>query len=165
MKKFWEGLKDILYDSTDYFIMIAIVGMVVFIIGWRLDLLFADNVIDTKPVNNIIAEKGKPSNQEPEKEKSNQDKVETTIPKVEVHIPKKEDVVVSDQSKTIKIVIPAGSLPSSIGSILESNGLVSSKAEFVQKSQDMKLDTKLKSGNYDIKADTPIEDLVRLLTK
>lgn len=165
MKKFWEGLKDILYDSTDYFIMIAIVGMVVFIIGWRLDLLFADNVIDTKPVNNIIAEKGELSDHEPQKEKPDKEKAEATIPKKETNTPKKDDVVVSGQDKTIKIVIPAGSLPSSIGSILESNGLVSSKAEFVQKSQDMKLDTKLKSGNYDIKANTPIEDLVRLLTK
>ena len=172
MKKFWEALKDILYDSTDYFIMIAIVGIVVFIIGWRLDLLFADNLTDSKPVNNIIAEKEEPSDHEPEKEKPDKGKAEATIPKVEVHIPKektntpkKEDVTASNQNQTIKIVIPAGSLPSSIGSILESNGLVSSKADFVQKSQDMKLDTKLKSGNYEIKTNTPLEDIVTLLTK
>jgi hypothetical protein len=148
MKKFWEGLKDILYDSTDYFIMIAIVGMVVFIIGWRLDLLFANDPVDIKPTNDIIAEKDRPSDDN-----------------VVVLPPKEEPENGSPSDQTISISIPAGSLPSSIGSILETNGLVSSKSEFIQKSQDMKLDTKLKSGNYQIKADTPIEDIVILLTK
>lgn len=163
MKKFWEGFKDILYDSTDYFIMIAIVGVVAFVIGWRLDLLFTNNVKDVKPVNNIIAEKEQISNEELEKEDDK--KAEAIIPKVEVNIPKEKDSTTTVSGETIEIVIPNGSLPSAIGRILETKGLVSSKADFVQKSQDMKLDTKLKSGNYKIKANTPMEDIVRLLTK
>lgn len=49
MKKVSEFLKDLLYDSMDYIIMLGIIGLVVFVIGWRLDILFADKVIGDEP--------------------------------------------------------------------------------------------------------------------
>ena len=165
MKKFLEGLKDILYDSTDYVIMIAIVGIVVFVIGWRLDLLFAKDAKDIPPKNNVVAETDKDSNTKPSDPVSKDGKED-----ININPPKEEPT--EDNSKeepatgqTIKVNIPNGSLPSQIGNILESNGLVSSNADFIEKLLEMKLDTKLKSGNYEFKTNTPIEDVITLLTK
>ena len=56
MKNFLEGIKDMLYDSIDYIIMIGIIGIVVLVIGWRLDLLFAKDALDVPPKNDVVIE-------------------------------------------------------------------------------------------------------------
>jgi len=173
MKKLYEWLKDILYDSIDYIIMIAIIGIVVFIIGWRLDLLFAKDALDLPSkdeivVDNNIDDKTEPGlnnpdiGQDPEEKDKEEpdDKVVTNIPEVP-----KDTISTPEKNTIIKITIPAGSLPSKIGSILESNNLVSSKNDFVQKSQELKLDTKLKSGEYNIVVGTTIEEILKIITK
>ncbi|WMM26905.1 hypothetical protein RBU61_09595 [Tissierella sp. MB52-C2] len=156
MKKFYEVVKDILYDSIDYIIMIGIVGIVILIIGWRLDLLFAKDALDVSSHNIPIEDNtDKDSNQNSDND--NEEK------------PTDNDNDKNNSEETngqiIKITIPSGSLPSKIGSILEDNGLVSSKADFVLKAQELKLDTKLKSGNYEIKSNSSIEEILTILTK
>ncbi len=174
MKKIFEGIKDILYDSIDYIIMIGIVGIVVFVIGWRLDLLFAKDALDMPPKNNVIVkednpDKPVPSIPEPNNEEADEDPIEIIDKEPEQEVVQAPPVDVKDNvsssSTMIKVTIPAGSLPSKIGSILEANGLVPSKNEFVQKSQELKLDTKLKSGTFEIKLGSSIEEIVRLIAK
>ena len=65
----------------------------------------------------------------------------------------------------VKISIPAGSLPSKIGSILEDNGLVEDKNVFVQKAIDLNLETKLKYGDFEISKDSSMEEILEILTK
>lgn len=174
MKKFFEIIKDILYDSIDYIIMIGIIGIVVFIIGWRLDLLFAKDALDLPPTNDIIVEND--NNQETDSTSNNQDNEQVPEKPEEDTLNEDSDDIVENtppesnesvsapvSNNTVKITIPAGSLPSRIGSILESNGLVSSKGEFVQKSQELKLDTKLKSGEYEIESGSSLEDIIKLI--
>lgn len=173
MKKLFEWLKDILYDSIDYIIMIGIIGIVVFIIGWRLDLLFANDALDFPIQNEIVVDNNSNEDIEPtlndqengqvieeNNEVEPEDKVVENVPE-EV----KDPIDKTENNKIIKIVIPAGSLPSKIGSILESNNLVSSRNEFVQKSQELKLDTKLKSGEYNIASGSTIEEILKIITK
>lgn len=173
MRNFLEGLKDMLYDSIDYIIMIGIIGIVVFVIGWRLDLLFAKDALDVPPKNSIVVEDNE--NKNPDATMDNQDQI-VEEPKDEIQDEESKNNVAenapeepnNDQlsdpisNKVIKITIPSGSLPSKIGSILESNGLVS-KTEFVQKAQELKLDTKLKSGDYEIASGSSVEDIVKLI--
>lgn len=173
MKRLLEWLKDILYDSIDYIIMIGIIGVVVFIIGWRLDLLFANDALDLPQKNEIVVDNNTDKDTEPtlndqengqvieeNNEVEPEDKVVENVPE-EV----KDPIDKTENNKIIKIVIPAGSLPSKIGSILESNNLVSSKNDFVQKSQELKLDTKLKSGEYNITSGSTIEEILKIITK
>ncbi len=183
MKNFLEGIKDMLYDSIDYIIMIGIIGIVVFVIGWRLDLLFAKDASDVPSKNDIIVEDNKDNkdikdneDKKPDSTIDNQDQMAEEKPNNETQDenPNDKDIVESTpenpdndskeptDGKIVKITIPAGSLPSKIGSILESNGLAS-KTEFVQKAQELKLDTKLKSGDYEIKTGSSIEDIVKLI--
>lgn len=169
MKGFLENVKDIIYDSIDYIIMFSIIIGVVFVIGWRLDVLFANDALDIPTKNNVeIVDKTPPIKD------SNEDKdiVKDKVPDEEVveepeDDPLKEEPadIPSNQGELVNITIPAGSLPSKIGSILESNGLVSSKGDFVKKAQELKLDTKLKSGKFTIANNISIEEVLKIITK
>lgn len=167
MKKIFECIKDILYDSIDYIIIIGIIGIVVFVISWRLDLLFAKDKLDILPkdkivVNDNIDNKTDPIINNQEEKPDDNEAVENTPEEPEET---KVTVEESGNGKIVKITIPAGSLPSKIGSILESNNLVSSKADFVQKAQELKLDTKLKFGEYEIKSGSSLEEILKIITK
>lgn len=170
MKKFFEVVKDILYDSIDYIIMIGIVGIVVFIIGWRLDLLFAKDALDIPPTDTVI-ENNKDNNVGEHWDNHNvEDPIDKTNDDTDnndnnTNKPIDNNKPEETKKDMVKITIPSGSLPSKIGSILEENGLVSSKSDFVLKAQELKLDTKLKSGNFEIKSNSSIEEILKIITK
>lgn len=168
MRKFFDWLKDVVYDSIDYIIMFVIIVSVVLVIGWRLDILFANDASDIPHKNIIVSSDDNPPKVDNPKEEEPSDVVETPD---DVEVPNDVEtppVVNTDPpivGQTIKITIPAGSLPSKIGSILESNGLVSNKNDFVKKAQQLKLDTKLKSGNFTIAKNISIEEVLKIITK
>lgn len=171
MKRFFESIKDFIYDSIDYLIMILIVGAVVFVIGWRINILFSEKPLDPTLSTIDEIESDNDEEQYPVDENNN---IETPYEEDEVdaeadEVDSEEDAYIStdneENGETINIVIPPGSLPSKIGDILQSNGLVSNKAEFVSKSQEMNLDTKLKSGTFNIKIGTSLENIVKIISK
>lgn len=167
-----DKIKDVLYDSIDYIFMIVIILIVVGVIGWRLDVLFAKNITDTQPSGQIVVDNSsrdkepsdiveKPSdNSENEEEPSNQDPVEEPQDQPEEE---PEEPEAPTSPIVVKIEIPVGSMPGKIGLILEENGLVSSSREFIAKAVELKLDTKLKSGTYNIQKGLSTEDIVKLI--
>ena len=70
-----------------------------------------------------------------------------------------------DTPDTITINIPDGTLPSGIGSILESNGLIESKNEFVLRAQSLGLDRKLKAGTFRIKTNSSLDEIIKILAQ
>ena len=57
MKKFIEGMKDLLYDGIDYIMMIIVIVIVALVINWRLGGLFVKDTTDTtfkEPSNTLI---------------------------------------------------------------------------------------------------------------
>ncbi|NMB08387.1 MAG: endolytic transglycosylase MltG [Tissierellia bacterium] len=153
MDNFWEKLKDILYDGTDYIIMIITILIVVLIINWRIGGLFNRTKIDNKEKDKIetIGE----NNDNLEDNKDNEPKNSEN-----------ENNSMEEESPNLIIVnIPTGSLPGKIGEILESKGLVESKEEFVEKTIEMKMDTKLKSGDFEIPDNSTIEDIINIISK
>lgn len=165
MKKFFEALKDFLYDSVDYIIVLSILGIVVVIIGWRIDLLFANDepnftdndveVVDIIDESDEVIDKDSIYDNLEEENRDNPDSNENSDT---------QDSEVGE-AEIVKITIPAGSLPSKIGSILQDQGLINSKDDFVVKSQELKLDTKLKSGEFSIPKDSTIEDIIYAISK
>lgn len=160
MKRFFDWLKDFVYDSTDYIIMLLIIVSVVFVIGWRLDVLFADDAIDIPSKNIIVTDNKIP----PVEDKQTED-IESNLDDEDLENPITEDPALSPNSKSISVTIPPGSLPSKIGSILESNGLVTNKNDFVEKAQELNLDKKLKSGSFEIPTKSSIEEILKIITK
>lgn len=163
MKNIYEKIKDLIYDSVDYIIMISIIVGVVFIIGWRLDILFAKDALDMPPNGDKIVEIERPVEDPEDDEEVDQESEKEEDPE---ETGENEEVVTAPKpAEPVKINIPAGSLPSKIGSILEENGLISNRADFIQKAVSLKLDTKLKSGTFTIPADSSIEEILDIITK
>ena len=147
MKKFLDAIKDFLYDSVDYIIMIGIIGLVIFIIGWRLDLLFAKDAEDIISNENITM-----SNEEEESPDSIEDDGK-----------EEEDPI--EEKTMITVSIPAGSNSTNIADLLASVGLIASKSDFLDKSEEMNLSTKLKAGNFNIESGSSMEEILTILTK
>lgn len=152
MKVFFEKLKDILYDSIDYIIMLTIIIGVVFLIGWRLDGLFAKDSLQEPSGNEIIQDIGDRPVTNPDADLSSEDDDE-------------EDLDPADENKSIQVHIPSGSISTTVGKILADHGLVGSTEEFVSKSQELKLDTKLQSGDFTIASNSTIEEILKIITK
>ncbi|NLK44135.1 MAG: endolytic transglycosylase MltG [Tissierellia bacterium] len=173
MRKIIEWVKDLLYDSIDYIIMIGIIGAVALIIGWRLDLLFAKEAAELPPNNDIVVENPRNDNRDNNILPEEDDNQDVSNPDDDIDVGIEEDNpiidedVVDNQPEVVEItvVIPAGSLPSKIASILEDHNLISSRAEFVQKTQEMKLDTKLKSGTFKIRTNSSLEEIIKIIAK
>ena len=153
MNNFWEKLKDILYDGTDYIIMLVVILIMVLIIHWRLDGLFNKNTTQTKPNNQVSAM----DKDDPEEDKEQDTEITTEEDE-------KENVEEDDQS-IVTINIPHDALPGKIGEILVESGLIEDKQEFVDKTVEMNADTKLRSGEFEIPKNSTMEDIINILIK
>ena len=145
MKKFGEKLKDFFYDAIDYVLMIVIIVVVAGIIGWRLNVLFDKGDSKSPALGNkieISKDDKKVDNEENKVEENEQSSVEI-----------------------IKIVIPVGSPGSSIADILLKEGLIENKEQFLSKMSELKLDTKLKCGEFEISKNSTVEEILEIITK
>jgi len=157
MKKIINAIRDFLYNITDYGLIIAVVVIMVVILGWRFDILFSKGVdkevippVNEIPVkNNPDAEKPDPDNPE---EPGETDKEPNTTP--------------GENPGTVLIAtvkIPDGSYPSTIGDILLNSNLIKDKNEFLNRSVALGLDTRLRSGTYEIEVGTSVDDIIKIL--
>lgn len=184
MKSIIEKIQDILYDYFDYVVMFTIVVAVIAVIGWRLDVLFAKDASDIVPETQVVTElpntdetnEDLPSDDEPTPpeddvaEVPNHETPVTEEPIVEAPVETSpiENTPVETPAKpaeNIKISIPAGSLPGKIASILADKGLIDNSKNFIAKAVELKLDTKLKSGDYRIVKGSSYEEILKVLTK
>lgn len=161
MKDFVDKIKDILYDGTEYIIMIAIIAVVAFVINWRLDGLFAMNVENSD--NNITIDNESAVNEYNEYVKNTKEET----PQEEKTEDNKEDDEKDAETKEVivNIVIPSGALPNEIANILVSNGLVESKSDFIDKVVEMGVEKKLKSGTFKIAKGSSLEEIVNIISK
>ncbi len=143
MSKFWEKTKDFLYDSVDYLLMLLVIAIVAGIIGWRLDILFANDLPENVPKKDEI---------EASKEKETQQN-------------KDSDSTKKDNEETVKIVIPKGSSGEEIADILLEKNLIKDKKEFLETAEKTKLVTKLKPGEFEIKSNSSYEEILNILSK
>lgn len=178
MNNKFESFKDFLYEAIDYFLILGIIIIVAGIIGWRLDLLFTE----TNSLNS--ANKSEMSNDSKNHEASTIDKsLEKNGDKSNSSTANNNDLVknehnkkdftpkdpdssnIDSNNKSIEITIPAGSNSSSIGEILKEEGIIDDSSEFILKSEEMNLSTKLKSGTFDLYLNDNIENVLLILTK
>ncbi|MGM0396571.1 MAG: hypothetical protein ACQEP4_05895 [Bacillota bacterium] len=161
--KLMDKIRDILYDSVDYIFMIVILLIVVGVIGWRLDVLFAKDALGAPTPGQVIVDNtGREGEGAPETDENPENPDGRGTPS-EGDDPAEQP---SDPSSPVIVMveIPVGSMPGKIGLLLEEKGIVSSSREFIAKAVELDLDTKLKSGTYKIQLGLPTEDVVRLLT-
>lgn len=71
MKKIINALRDLIYNITDYGLIITVILVMTIILVWRFDLLFSrgidkEIIKDLPIVNQPVAEKPEPAEEEPE---------------------------------------------------------------------------------------------------
>ncbi|GMG95855.1 hypothetical protein [Tepidimicrobium xylanilyticum] len=170
MKNFIEKLKDLLYDGIDYIVMVFIIVTVVLIINWRLDGLFAKDAVDdivNKPTNEIESNLDDENRHTDIEENPNDDSNNDVIDNGNENTGDngQNNIDAEEVKELVKITIPSGTLPPEIGDILVANGLINNRNEFLNKVVELKMETKLKSGEYEIERGLSIEDIIGILTK
>lgn len=193
VKKVIEKIKDILYDTFDYVIMLGIIVAVVAIIGWRLDVLFASDAgdIPRTEIHTAVGSGSESSNNEepgedtekPDEENPGQEVAEGSDTEeepqdVETPVEAEEPVVVppvveepietppaQPTGEMVRIEIPAGSYPGKIGSILVEAGVIDNSKNFIAKAVELGKETRLKSGSYKIPKGSSYEDVIAILSK
>lgn len=167
MKDFIEKLKDIIYDGIDYIIMALVIAAVVLVINWRLGGLFAKDATDIIADNTheIIEENN--DNDDIDESSTNGEQVlekdSETAQDEETDEDQKDDI--NKEEEVIHINIPPGSLPAKIGDILVESGLIQDRNEFVNKVVELRMETRLKSGEYEIAKNSSLEEIIQVLTK
>lgn len=188
MKNFVEKIKDFLYDATDYVLILVIIVGVVAVIGWRLDILFAKDMDkpdgehnNKAPITDVVSNE-KDNNKDTEKDNTDDvsdedgsnsatdDEDDQKIDNGDTQSNNNDgnDKTTDSKPNTEEIItvkIPSGSFPPAIANILLDKGLIDNKMDFLIKSQELKLDTKLKSGEFQIKKGISLEELIRILAK
>ncbi|MEL7647149.1 MAG: hypothetical protein AAGU76_03605 [Sedimentibacter sp.] len=150
MKTIIDAIRDFIYNITDYGLIITVIVVMALILGWRFDILFnkgiEKEVIADLP--QIIVDNNTPGGQnEPEPGSTEEKPQETPAP--------------SGVIATVEI--PEGSFPSAIAEILINSNLISNKNEFLNRSVELGLDTRLRSGIYDIEVGTGLDDIIKII--
>lgn len=174
MRKIINAIRDFLYNITDYGLIISVVVIMVVILGWRFDILMnkgiEKEVIDDlpiivgkdepDPVNPVNPENPNENEENPnsEVEEPSNEQPETPTPTTPT-VPEKP--VTSGLIATIDI--PEGSFPSKIGDILINSNLIDSKEAFLDRSVELGLDTRLRSGKFDIEVGTSLDNIIKII--
>jgi len=161
MKKIINAIRDFIYNITDYGLILSVVVIMVALLAWRFDILFNIN-IEKEAIASV----------------PNSSQVETEIPAnseqsgdnpggvAENPVETPNEPAGSGQSDIIATIeIPKGTFPSKIGDILENSNLIENKNEFLNRSIEMGLDTKLQSGTFDIAVGTSLDEVIKIIAK
>lgn len=118
------------------------------VIGGNTDAVDDGEVIDMTPIDNTTSEP--PDNTS-----------ETTSS--EAAKPESDSINVIT-SKEISFIVPSGMLASKIIQKLEDEGLVDDKTAFTQRLSERKLDSKLRSGTFQLSSDMTYDQIINKLT-
>ncbi|HAQ41061.1 MAG TPA: hypothetical protein DCM73_09645 [Clostridiales bacterium] len=162
MKKIINAIRDFLYNITDYGLIITVVVVMALILVWRFDILFNKGI--EKDVIEQLPEQagtiGGDNDSESPEPNGSEDPGQTENPE------KKPEESSGNGEKSgliATINIPEGSLPSKIGDILLNSNLIKDKEEFLNRSVELGLDTKLRSGKFEIEVGTSLDDIIKTI--
>ena len=164
--KLIDKIRDFLYDSVDYVFMLIIVVLVIGVIGWRLDILFANDALDVPGSTPVIVDNSGRNNgdeEDPLEDPGSENPDDTENPDDPVDTPSNPNPTPSPE--VVRVIIPEGSLPNKIGLILQENGVVSNSRDFISKAVELHLDTKLKSGTFEIQKGLPLDQVVKIIAR
>lgn len=158
MKKLINAFRDFIYNITDYGLIITVVVMMMALLAWRFDILFNRSIVkeaiaSTPPeyvFNETIPDKA--NNDEDPGQIANDDEENSN------------DEQNSGETSVIATVeIPQGSFPSKIGDILMNSNIIEDKSDFLDRSVELGLDTKLRSGTFEIAVGTNLDEVIKII--
>ncbi len=156
MKKIINAIRDFLYNITDYGLIVTVILVMIVILGWRFDILMSKGiekeVIKELPIidDNETKEPENPGDDVQENPNTEQPSQEPEKP-------------VENSGLIATINIPEGSFPSKIGDILINSNLIADKDEFLKRSVELGLDTRLRSGTFEIEVGTSLDNVIKII--
>lgn len=166
MRRFLNYLKDLLYDVTDYSLIIAVVVVIGAILIWRFNILF-----DIKVAKEPIKQTDIPVVEKPIETPSDNSEhdltPETPDTPDDSETPNKEPSItdIDTSGEYIEVNIPQGTLPNEIAEVLLDKGLITDKKDFLNKAIELELDRKLQCGDFSIKKGSKLEDIIKTIAR
>lgn len=164
MKKLINAVKDFFYESTDYAIALIIVIFIGVILIWRFNILFSFDIAknpiqdgDAIPTESNLPEEQHGNTLEDQDSTSSDN--ENPNENIDNGTPP------SSESRMIKVTIPSGSSAYSIAEILYNKNLITDKDEFIQRSIVLEMDTKLKSGDFEIISTIGLDEIIKTIAR
>lgn len=160
MKKIINAIRDFLYNITDYGLIITVIVVMAVILSWRFDILF-NKGIEKEVIKELpeIVEANDPKDSNPE-DPENPGNSENPGNTDENPEPSENQ---GGTGLIATVNIPEGSLPSSIGDILVNSNLIEDKQDFLNRSVELGLDTRLRSGTFEIEVGTSLDDIIKII--
>lgn len=161
MKKIINAIRDFLYNITDYSLIIIVIAAMVVILSWRFDILFSRGI--EKEVIDELPAVTEPDDKDTNKpEPSDPTGPEDPDPTDKPDEPSEPDGN-EGTSVIATITIPEGSFPSKIADILLNSNLIDDKDTFLNRLVELGLDTRLRSGTFEIEVGTPLDNVIKIL--
>lgn len=158
MKKLINALRDFIYNITDYGLIITVVVVMMALLAWRFDILFNRNIVkeaiaSTPPDYNLVEQI--PDIADNDDENENPDQMGEN--------PNNEQNNDNESNVIATVEIPQGSFPSKIGDILINSNIIDDKNAFLDRSVELGLDTKLRSGTFEIAVGTNLDEVIKII--
>lgn len=166
MKKIINAIRDFLYNITDYGLIITVVVVMALILSWRFEILF-NKGIEKDVIAPLPEQAGNMGNDTDNNDSETPDSTGSESPgQTDENPDKKPEESSGDGEKSgliATINIPEGSFPSKIGDILLNSNLIKDKEEFLNRSVELGLDTKLRSGTFEIEVGTSLDNIIKII--
>lgn len=156
MKKIIDAIRDFLYNITDYGLIITVIVVMALILGWRFEILFNRGI-----EKEVIPELPEIIEEKENDPVTNDDPADSEEPDQTENPAEEEQQGGSGLIATVEI--PEGSFPSTIADILLNSNLIKDKNEFLNRAIAMGLDTKLRSGSFEIEVGTSLDNVIKIL--
>ncbi len=170
-----EKLKDILYDLGDVLVSLLIIAVIFLIVSWKLNDAFPlqttlfSPTAETTTVSQVASS---PVTQSIDMATSESVSVNTPIsqqPTDSTTETVAQSATTEPQTATQNVVkkriaIPSGSSGNSIAKILEQNGLIESRREFLKVVEKLGVGSRLQAGKFEISSDMSYEEIAKILS-
>lgn len=147
MKKIINAIKDFLYNITDYGLILAVIAIMIAVLAWRFDILFNRGIEKEMIASTPNTSQNSDTNQSGNTDSENNEDTQSG----------------ESDSSIITVEIPQGSFPQEIAEILLDHDLIEDDQEFLNRSVELGLDTKLQSGTYEIETGSPLDDIINII--
>ncbi|MDM8534326.1 hypothetical protein QUF55_06430 [Clostridiaceae bacterium HSG29] len=173
-----EKIKDILYDLTDFILVLIIVVFMVSVISIKVTDSLSINPFNI--INNTLKQ-----NELAVDNTEGTDNIESNLPDIETNITieeptnqKPEEILIEpdpnldteenkpeekNEVKELKITIKSGSTGYDIAKLLKSNKLIEDTQVFISRVEELKLGAKLRSGTFKLNSSLSLDDIIFII--
>lgn len=176
----FEKLKDFFYEVSDILLAFVIILVMSTVITWKVSDSLAFSKEKDTDAYPIAGSHGTSEDSQPSQDASQQavpentdpsasagsDQKSSSAPVASQSSPDSQPVVaaVAPQPSVVRIDIPSGASGTGIASILKQKGLIDNSAKFIARVQELKMESKLKSGTFSIPAGTSLDEIIYIIT-